>query len=177
MGKEIQKQVGGEIQTYVGRSQRQVGRFTNKWKDSTHLCMRAIPSPSGTLSRHLQPGRTGSPGIEGCTVGTDPTRPNCHWQALVRLRNCRKSSAVSQESARGNVPTRGLAVKMKVKEAFGPSVTRTEIIGSNYSDEELVCLFGFLTSSSATRLYRGGVSRLTSDNFTCCHTRDRAGRP
>ena len=29
-----------------------------------------------------------------------------------------------------------------------------------------VCLFGFLTSSSATRLYRGWVSRLTSDNFT-----------
>ena len=38
-------------------------------------------------------------------------------------------------------------------------------------------MFGFLTSSSATRLYRGRVPRLTSDNFTCCHTRDRAGRP
>ena len=40
-----------------------------------------------------------------------------------------------------------------------------------------VCLVGFLTSSSTTRLYRGRVPRLTSDNFTCCHTRDRAGRP
>ena len=28
-----------------------------------------------------------------------------------------------------------------------------------------------------TRLDRGRVPRLTSDNFTCCHTRDRAGRP
>ena len=36
-----------------------------------------------------------------------------------------------------------------------------------------VCLFAFLTSSSTTRLYRGRVPRLTSDNFTCCHTRDR----
>ena len=35
-------------------------------------------------------------------------------------------------------------------------------------------LFGFLTSSSTTRLYRGRVPRLTSHNFTCCHTRDRA---
>ena len=43
----------------------------------------------------------------------------------------------------------------------------------------LVCLFGwlvgFLTSSSTTRLYRGKIPRLTSDNFTCCHTRDWAG--
>ena len=38
-----------------------------------------------------------------------------------------------------------------------------------------VCLFGFFTSSSATSLYRGRVPRLTSDNFTCCHTQDRAG--
>ena len=44
-----------------------------------------------------------------------------------------------------------------------------------------LCLFGWLvglfTSSSTTRLYRGRVPRLTSDNFMCCHTRDRAGRP
>ena len=40
-----------------------------------------------------------------------------------------------------------------------------------------VCLFGFLPSSSITRLYRGRVPRLTFDNFTCCHTRVRAGRP
>ena len=40
-----------------------------------------------------------------------------------------------------------------------------------------VWLFGFLTSLSTTRRYRGRVPRLTSDNFTCCHTRDRAGRP
>ena len=38
-----------------------------------------------------------------------------------------------------------------------------------------ICLFGFLTSSSTTRLYRGRVPRLTSDNFRCFHTRDRAG--
>ena len=35
----------------------------------------------------------------------------------------------------------------------------------------------FLTSSSTTRLYRGRIPRLTSGNFTCCHTRDREGRP
>ena len=34
-------------------------------------------------------------------------------------------------------------------------------------------LFGWLVPST-TRLYRGRVPRLTSDNFTCCHTRDRA---
>ena len=38
-------------------------------------------------------------------------------------------------------------------------------------------LVGFLTSSSTTRLYRERVPRLTSDSFTCCHTRHRAGRP
>ena len=50
--------------------------------------------------------------------------------------------------------------------------------------ESRICLFvwlvGFLTSSPTTRLYRGRVPRLTSDNFyvlPVCHTRDRAGRP
>ena len=41
---------------------------------------------------------------------------------------------------------------------------------------KVFCLFGFLTSSSTTRLYSGRVPKLTSDNFTCCHTRDRAWR-
>ena len=31
------------------------------------------------------------------------------------------------------------------------------------------------TSSSATRLSRGRVPRLTSDNFTCCHTETERG--
>ena len=44
-------------------------------------------------------------------------------------------------------------------------------------DTSFVCLFDFLTSSSATRIYPGRVPRLTSGNFTCCHTRDIAGRP
>ena len=39
----------------------------------------------------------------------------------------------------------------------------------------VVCLFGFLTSSSATRLSHGRVPRLTSDNFTCCHTETEQG--
>ena len=38
----------------------------------------------------------------------------------------------------------------------------------------LVCLFGFLTSSSTTRLYRGRVPRLKSDNFMCCHPLGKA---
>ena len=42
---------------------------------------------------------------------------------------------------------------------------------------DLFCLFGFFTSSSATRLYHQQVPRLTSDNFMCCHTRDGAERP
>ena len=41
----------------------------------------------------------------------------------------------------------------------------------------IVCLVGYLTSSSTTRLYHGHVPRLAFDNFTCCHTRDTGGRP
>ena len=37
--------------------------------------------------------------------------------------------------------------------------------------------YGFLTSSSATKPSRKWASRLMSDIFTCCHTRDREGRP
>ena len=49
---------------------------------------------------------------------------------------------------------------------------------STFSGGDLfVWLVGFFTSSSATRLYDGWVSRLTSHNFTYCHTRDRAGTP
>ena len=40
-----------------------------------------------------------------------------------------------------------------------------------------VCWFDFLMPLSITRLYRGRVPRLTSDNFTCCHIRDRAEKP
>ena len=36
---------------------------------------------------------------------------------------------------------------------------------------EIVCLFGVFTSSPTTRLYHGRVPRFTSDNFTCCYTR------
>ena len=44
-------------------------------------------------------------------------------------------------------------------------------------DRQIVCLFGFLTSSSATRLFRGRAPRLTPDNYKCWHTQDRVGRP
>ena len=48
-----------------------------------------------------------------------------------------------------------------------------------YLVQRCICLFvwlvGFLSSSSTTMLYHGRVPRLTSDNCTCCHTRDRAG--
>ena len=40
-----------------------------------------------------------------------------------------------------------------------------------------VCLFGFLTSSSATMLSHGRALRLVSDNFSLLPHRDRAGRP
>ena len=40
-----------------------------------------------------------------------------------------------------------------------------------------VWLVGFLMSLATTRLYREQVPNLTSDHFTCCHTRDRAARP
>ena len=39
----------------------------------------------------------------------------------------------------------------------------------------LVCLVRFLTSTSASRLSRGRVPRLVSDNFTCCHTERARG--
>ena len=52
---------------------------------------------------------------------------------------------------------------------FAYSVPRSRGLG------RFVCLVGFLTSSSTTRLYRGRVPKLASDNFTCCHTRDRVG--
>ena len=38
-------------------------------------------------------------------------------------------------------------------------------------------LVGFLTSSPTPRLYHHGPQDRASDNFTCCHTRDREGRP
>ena len=40
-----------------------------------------------------------------------------------------------------------------------------------------VGLFGFVTSSSTTRLYYGWAPRLTFESFKCCHTQDRVGRP
>ena len=40
-----------------------------------------------------------------------------------------------------------------------------------------LCLFGFLTSSSSTMLYRGPTLRLTSETFTCCHTETECGDP
>ena len=43
-------------------------------------------------------------------------------------------------------------------------------------EEIAVCLFGFSMSSSTPRLYRGPIPGLKSNNFTCCHTRDRAKR-
>ena len=38
-----------------------------------------------------------------------------------------------------------------------------------------LCLFGFFTSSSVTRLNLARVPRLTSDNCTCCHTDSERG--
>ena len=56
--------------------------------------------------------------------------------------------------------------------------------GKNGKDTAVVwheAWFGWLvdclTSSSTTTLYRGRVPRLTTNNFTCGYTRDRAGRP
>ena len=59
------------------------------------------------------------------------------------------------------------------------------LVNQNYMIEELkksntkivsfFCLFGFLTSSSATRLSRALNPRLTSDNLTCCHTEIEQG--
>ena len=71
-----------------------------------------------------------------------------------RTRTCRGTDSLRTFEAR-----RGLSLTMRtVKLMF-------------------VGCFGFLTSSLATRLYRGRVPRLMSENFTCCHTRDWASRP
>ena len=58
-----------------------------------------------------------------------------------------------------------------------PGTLPERLISEGGSSRSLVWLAGFFTSSSTTRLYRGRVPRLTSDNFTYSHTRDRAGRP
>ena len=55
------------------------------------------------------------------------------------------------------------------------------VIGSgadfNEYEKEFVRFFGFLPSSSTTRLYHGRAPRLTSDNFKGSKTRVRSGRP
>ena len=48
--------------------------------------------------------------------------------------------------------------------------------GPNFTPR-FVCLVGFLTSSLTTRLYHERVPRMTYDNYKCCYTPDRAGRP
>ena len=53
-------------------------------------------------------------------------------------------------------------------------LTPTKPVGNG--SPVFVC-FCFLLSSSIPRLYRKRVPRLASNNFTCCHTRDRVGRP
>ena len=62
----------------------------------------------------------------------------------------------------------------------GPNFSKTFIV--KYCIQKpfclyFACLFGFLTSSSTTRLYRGRAPRQSVWQFTCCHTWDRAGRP
>ena len=75
---------------------------------------------------------------------------------------------------------------MKVNKTPGPNRLTTEFYQFLSQDlgpillewlKKLVCFFGFLTSSPTARLYRGQVPRLTFDNFMCCHTWNRVGRP
>ena len=64
--------------------------------------------------------------------------------------------------------------KKRRKEEVGRREREEGENGRSKERRRFVWLIGFLTSSSATRLYRGRVPRLTSDNFKCSHTRDRA---
>ena len=54
-------------------------------------------------------------------------------------------------------------------------VTNSELCWAWQRTNAIVSLFGFLMSPTATRLSRGRTPRLTSDNFTCCHTEIERG--
>ena len=67
---------------------------------------------------------------------------------------------------------RSMAVKVRSARS-----SKSQRLTHRFVDAFLVAwLVGLLTSSATTRLYRGRVPRLTSDNFTCRYARDRAGR-
>ena len=53
---------------------------------------------------------------------------------------------------------------------------KTEVhVNVNGRAVKTICLTGFSTSSSSTTLYRGRAPRLTSDNFTFCHSETDIG--
>ena len=65
----------------------------------------------------------------------------------------------------------------KIETNLESKVKKRNIIMDYFVKKKMsvICLLGFFTSSSTTRLCRGRVPRLTSDNFTCCHTETERG--
>ena len=103
---------------------------------------------------------------------------NTHGECWIRLSNSR--SIRLELSANTSKLKWNLKKKKKKKKKEKQWMNDYVIWAIKYKAYKIllkfVSLFGFLTSSSTTRLYRGWVPRLTFDNFTCCHTWDRAGR-
>ena len=58
---------------------------------------------------------------------------------------------------------------------IGTQVKRESTLVSE--THRFVCLVSLRPRQQLGYIYRGLVPRLTSDNFMCCHTRDRVGRP
>ena len=74
------------------------------------------------------------------------------------------------DSVKCSIPLGLRSRPMNVKALLPNDVALLILRNDTYSASLFICLFGLLTSPSATRLYRGRVQRLTSGNFTCCHT-------
>ena len=103
--------------------------------------------------------------------------PTIHYLILVSLQVwkewfLRQSAVRSADGCVDNASALTYTRSFPLVYPFGPCYIQCLCI-----ERLRVCFFDFLASSSTTRLYSGQVPRLTSDNFTCCHTRDRAGRP
>ena len=79
----------------------------------------------------------------------------------------RKNSKSRRKSRkRGRMKNR----KRGGRKSSNSSVCSSRKRGSRREWRKSFGLFDFLMSLSTTRLYRRRVPRLTSDNFTCCHT-------
>ena len=106
---------------------------------------------------------------------TENHRVNCHafctgmqsiMLRLTKIKNVKNIGSGGQKQTNKNVATK----REKVGGRHYRSLKGVLVLAF------FVRLFGFLMSSSETKLYRRQVRRLTYDNFTCWHIRDRAAK-